>query len=109
MMKLSIGSTSSMTSSVTSLASTCISEDYELDCSRFDAVASVGLSTSHQATERRMAYRGCGGLSRSQCVNNLSSMSNSTFSSVSSSSRQTSFASSGQNAGWGYFVDTPSR
>ena len=109
MMKLSIGSSSSLASSMTCLASTCISEDYELDCSRFDAVASGGLSTSHQATEQRMAYRGSGGLSRSQCVNNLPSMGNSFPSSCSRSSRQTSFAFSGPNAGWGYFVDTPSR
>lgn len=100
MMNLSIGFASSMTRS----SPACIFEDYEFDCSRF-AVSSVGLSTSHQATEQRMG--GPGNLSRSQCVNNLSSLGD-LFSSVScgsSSSRQMILG----NQNPGYFVDTPSR
>ncbi|KAL3822556.1 hypothetical protein ACHAXA_007667 [Cyclostephanos tholiformis] len=84
-------------------------QEFEYDCSRF--VAMTPASSFDFSSERRMGGRGWGssGLSRSRCVNNLSSLGNSfsyTSDSCVSSSRQ---VSSEPNAGWGYFVDTPSR
>jgi hypothetical protein len=121
---LSIGSSGSippppaiLSASVMSFSS-AESHEFEHDCSRFAAMTPASsfnfLSASHYATERRMVNQGwgSGGLSRSRCVNNLSSLGDS-FSSASDnsdgSSRQIPSYEAGPNAGWGYFVDTPSK
>ncbi len=124
MRRLSIGSSDSVPPPPASLSaskmsfSSAESQKFEHDCSRFAAMTPAPsfnfLSSSHYATERRMCNqgRGSGGLSRSRCVNDFSSLGNS-FSSASDnsvgSSRQTPSYDAVPSAGWGYFVDTPSR
>jgi hypothetical protein len=124
MRRLSVGSSGSIPPPPASLSASVMSfssaesHEFEHDCSRFAAMTPASsfnfLSASHYATERRMVNQGwgSGGLSRSRCVNNLSSLGDS-FSSASDnsdgSSRQIPSYEAGPNAGWGYFVDTPSR
>ena len=125
MRRLSIGSSDSVPPPPASLCSSMMSftsadlQEFEHDCSRFPTVmpspSSKFLSTSHFANARRTGNQvwGSGGLSRSRCVNNLSSLGDSFSSasenSVGSSIRISSYEAVPPNAGWGYFVDTPSR
>lgn len=76
---------------------------FEYDCSRFEAMTPAP-SFSFTPERRRS------GLSRSRCVDNLSSLGES-FSSQTSEGSASSrdVAPPCANAGWGYFVDTPSR
>jgi hypothetical protein len=124
MRMLSIGSSGSIPPPPASLSASMMSfssaesQEFEHDCCRFAAITPTSslnlLSSIHHATARRMGNQewGSGGLSRSRCVNNLSSLGDS-FSSASDnsvgSSRQIPSYEAGPNAGWGYFVDTPSR
>ena len=107
-------SPASLSSSMTSFFSSADSQEFDHDCSRFDAMtpapSSNSLSSSHYATEQRMGLSR--GFSRSRCVSNLSSLGDS-FSSTSDSSvgssRQIPSYKAGPNAGWVCFVDAPSR
>eukprot|EP00571_Detonula_confervacea_P006555 CAMPEP_0172329858 /NCGR_PEP_ID=MMETSP1058-20130122/61097_1 /TAXON_ID=83371 /ORGANISM="Detonula confervacea, Strain CCMP 353" /LENGTH=125 /DNA_ID=CAMNT_0013047051 /DNA_START=121 /DNA_END=501 /DNA_ORIENTATION=+ len=91
---------------------------HELDRSGLDgmspspSLASSYNSLSSQESQSSYASRGvstglCSTLSRSRCVNNLSSLC-STSSECTSSSRQIPPYESGPNEGYGYFIDTSS-
>mmetsp|Transcript_29171 Transcript_29171/g.55318 ORF Transcript_29171/g.55318 Transcript_29171/m.55318 type:complete len:140 (-) Transcript_29171:769-1188(-) len=92
--------------------STDTAHEFELDCSRFNSFSpSVShassfnsLSSAHESTEQRLM----GGLSRSRCAHNLSALCSTSTAGSTRSTRQVSYES-GPKAGWGYFVDTPSR
>lgn len=91
-----------------SMVSAADSQDFELDfdCSGFDAMSpapSYGSFSSQSS-----AGWGNGGLSRSRCVNNLSSLGSASSADVGVGSARQMHAP-GPNAGWGYFVDTPAR
>ena len=82
-------------------------QDFELDCSGFDG---LGPSPSYASASsfNSLSSASQRGLSRSRCVNNLSSLG--CPSSEASDARQvSSHYASGPNQGYGYFVDTPSR
>ena len=120
-------SPASLSSSMTSFFSSTDSQEFEHDCSRFDAMmpapSSNSLSSSHYATDQRMGLSR--GFSRSRCVSNLSSLGDSLSSASDSSvdsyslssasdssvgsSRQIPSYEAGPNAGWVCFVDAPSR
>eukprot|EP00584_Thalassiosira_punctigera_P002703 CAMPEP_0172526318 /NCGR_PEP_ID=MMETSP1067-20121228/1260_1 /TAXON_ID=265564 ORGANISM="Thalassiosira punctigera, Strain Tpunct2005C2" /NCGR_SAMPLE_ID=MMETSP1067 /ASSEMBLY_ACC=CAM_ASM_000444 /LENGTH=135 /DNA_ID=CAMNT_0013309801 /DNA_START=76 /DNA_END=483 /DNA_ORIENTATION=+ len=97
-----------------SYSSADTAQEFELDCSRFDGLSPAAscassfdsLSSPHHAAEWGA---GGGGLSRSRCAHNLSSLCSAFPSGGARSARQTSSHESGPNASWGYFVDTPSR
>jgi hypothetical protein len=61
-------------------------------------------SSSEESASSCISKSQVGGLSRSQCVSNLSALGGTA--SVTSIKRQASYKS-GPNEGWGYFVDTP--
>mmetsp|Transcript_11976 Transcript_11976/g.20793 ORF Transcript_11976/g.20793 Transcript_11976/m.20793 type:complete len:128 (-) Transcript_11976:519-902(-) len=87
------------------------SQEFELDCSRFDSISpspsfasSVGSFPSANYEKQQGMI---GGLSRSRCAHNLSALCSSSSAGSTSSSRQ--MFESGPNEGWGYYVDTPRR
>ena len=96
-----------------SCGSSCSSDftqEFELDCSRFEATMALNPSVASSMNSLSSSYRSTehmpmGGLLRSRCSHNLSDLCD-----ASSSTRQgpSSYAS-GPNAGWGYYVDTPAR
>mmetsp|Transcript_7832 Transcript_7832/g.16951 ORF Transcript_7832/g.16951 Transcript_7832/m.16951 type:complete len:136 (-) Transcript_7832:410-817(-) len=97
-----------------SYSSADTAQEFELDCSRFDGLSptvSCASSFDSLSSSRRAAEWGTGGggLSRSRCANNLSSLCSAFPSGGARLARQTSSYESGPNASWGYFVDTPSR
>eukprot|EP00584_Thalassiosira_punctigera_P027457 CAMPEP_0172579632 /NCGR_PEP_ID=MMETSP1067-20121228/139348_1 /TAXON_ID=265564 ORGANISM="Thalassiosira punctigera, Strain Tpunct2005C2" /NCGR_SAMPLE_ID=MMETSP1067 /ASSEMBLY_ACC=CAM_ASM_000444 /LENGTH=110 /DNA_ID=CAMNT_0013372357 /DNA_START=754 /DNA_END=1086 /DNA_ORIENTATION=+ len=109
-----------------SYSSAGTAQEFELDCSRFDGLSPAALCASSfdllssagptrrsnpprraasPACADRAAERGMGGggLSRTRCARDLSSLCGAC------SASQTSSYESEPNASWGYFVGTPSR
>mmetsp|Transcript_38360 Transcript_38360/g.62766 ORF Transcript_38360/g.62766 Transcript_38360/m.62766 type:complete len:131 (-) Transcript_38360:515-907(-) len=91
--------------------SSCSTQEFELDCSRFESISPTpsfassfnSLSSAHHTTDQGMSS----GLSRSRCAHNFSSLCSTSSAGSTSSTRQ--MVESGPIAGWGYFVDTTSR
>lgn len=121
--KLSTASLSSCDSSVPSsemMSASMMSDDFdgpahqfELDCSGFNgfsptsscATSFNSLLSAHHAMDQGFK----GGLSKSRCAHNLSALCDSSSISSMPLTRQTQSYESAPHAGWGYYVDTPSR
>ena len=93
-------------STATTSYSAASSQEFELDCSGFDGM----LSPTHSyASSYNSLSSAQGGLSRSRCIHNLSSLGSASYVESNRLTRQISTHASGPTEGWGYFVDTPAR